>query len=317
MTDSRRRQAHFPQEKGVESDFGSSRVLEPTTPPGSPGVYRFGTRDGIETALAALQSQADLLEEQVRAASSAHGFCRGCGRWGRFVQPPSKDWDNLIEGMLCECGLNARMRGTLAVIDELLHECGPVDRAVVFEQLTVMFAPMRSRIPGLMGSEYLGDEHQSGDLVDVGGDIVVRHESIAGTSYEADSLSLVMHFDVLEHVPDPVQALAECHRILKPGGWLLFSTPFYEHLETSIVRARMVHGELFHDLPPCYHGNPVDGGGALVFTQFGWDLPGMVRAAGFAAPQLWLAFNPPEGVLSSGCPYPDGHTWPILFAAQK
>ncbi|MDR7100823.1 SAM-dependent methyltransferase [Lysobacter niabensis] len=281
-----------------------------------PGVYRFSGRAQAEQAIATLEGQAMLLEEQVRATSVARGYCRGCGRWGSFVQPASDDWANLIEGMLCECGLNARMRGILAAIDALLQGQQNLTRAAVFEQLTVLFGPMRSRIPGLIGSEYLGHDRASGDIVTVGTE-KVRHESLARTSYRSGSLGLAMHFDVLEHVPDPVQALRECHRILKRGGWLLFSSPFYEGLDSSIVRARVIDGALQHDLPPCYHGNPVDGGGALVFTQFGWDLLEMMKEAGFSQPQLWLAFNPAEGVLSNGCPYPDGHTWPIVFAAQK
>jgi len=70
-------------------------------------------------------------------------------------------------------------------------------------------------------------------------------------------------------------------------------------------------------LPPCYHGNPVDGDGALVFTQFGWDLLEMIGQAGFANAELWLNFNPVEGVLTDGCPYPNGHAWPIVFVARK
>ena len=32
-------------------------------------------------------------------------------------------------------------------------------------------------------------------------------------------------FDVLEHVPDDRRALEEAFRVLKPGGYLLLSTP--------------------------------------------------------------------------------------------
>lgn len=130
-------------------------------------------------------------------------------------------------------------------------------------------------------------------------------------------LDLVMHFDVLEHIPGPVAALEQCWRILRPGGRLLFSCPFYEELNRSVFRARMEDGQLLHDLPPCYHRNAVDGDGALVFTQFGWDLLDMIERSGFVELELWLNFDPVEGVLSNGCPFPDGHAWPIVFAARK
>jgi SAM-dependent methyltransferase len=39
------------------------------------------------------------------------------------------------------------------------------------------------------------------------------------------SFDLVVHSDTLEHVDHPIHALAECRRVLKPGGALCFTIP--------------------------------------------------------------------------------------------
>ncbi len=280
------------------------------------GVYSLGGRERQEAVFSGLADQVRLAEDGVLAAGGLDGYCRGCRRWTKFCQPPGSEWANLSEGLLCECGINGRMRGILAAVDTLLAGGFPPEGAAVFERMTPMFDPLQSRLPNLSGSEYMGDEYEAGAIVESLG-FSVRHESLSGTSYETESLDLVMHFDVLEHVPDPVGALRECHRIIRRGGWLLFSTPFYEDLDVSIVRASVDGGGLQHHLPPVYHGNPVDGGGALVFTQFGWDLLAMVERAGFDLVESWLTLNPIEGVFTNACPYPDGHAWPLVFAAQR
>lgn len=43
--------------------------------------------------------------------------------------------------------------------------------------------------------------------------------------FEDHSFDAVTMFDLLEHVPDDAQAIAEAFRVLRPGGWLLISTP--------------------------------------------------------------------------------------------
>lgn len=283
------------------------------------GVHRFETAEKLREVMDLLAPTAVTVEQWSLAQGGFPGYCRGCGGWGQFSQsqPATGDWANLMEGMMCSCGLNGRMRGILMALDDLLLRLGRIPATTaVFERLTPLFPRLLERLPGLTGSEYLGDSLASGSVVQTawGG---IRHESLLAPSFGDASLDLVMHFDVLEHVPDMDQALRECRRILRPGGWMLFSCPFYEELESTIVRARLVDGALEHVLEPCYHGNPVDGGGALVFSQPGWDLWDRVQQAGFDGVGVSLCFDPVQGVLTDACPYPDGHAWPVVFAAQK
>lgn len=44
---------------------------------------------------------------------------------------------------------------------------------------------------------------------------------------EAQSFDTVVSTEVLEHVPDPLRALREMHRVLRRGGYLILSTPMY------------------------------------------------------------------------------------------
>jgi len=43
----------------------------------------------------------------------------------------------------------------------------------------------------------------------------------------SQSIDLVFCTQVLEHVPHPSKLLQECRRVLKAGGWLILSAPFY------------------------------------------------------------------------------------------
>jgi ubiquinone/menaquinone biosynthesis C-methylase UbiE len=43
--------------------------------------------------------------------------------------------------------------------------------------------------------------------------------------FDSDSFDAATMFDVLEHIPDDRRAIAEVFRVLKPGGYLLISTP--------------------------------------------------------------------------------------------
>ncbi len=95
------------------------------------------------------------------------------------------------------------------------------------------------------------------------------------------SWHVVVHSDTLEHVDDPLVALAECRRVLGPAGVLCFTVP--------IVAGRMTRRR--DGLPPSYHGSEEDPVYRVV-TEYGADFWPMVLDAGFRSLQLVADYWP-------------------------
>ncbi len=88
-----------------------------------------------------------------------------------------------------------------------------------------------------------------------------------------ESIDIVVHSDSLEHIPDPLQALRECRRVLKKGGHLFYTVP--------VVVGRLTRSRT--GLPPSYHGTRAAGAvdDYRVQTEYGADFWGELFAAGF------------------------------------
>ncbi|MGU3422382.1 class I SAM-dependent methyltransferase [Methylobacterium sp. D54C] len=114
-------------------------------------------------------------------------------------------------------------------------------------------SPILSLLPG----------HVSGNYPDV---------DMHALPYADSYFDFVVHSDTLEHVKNPLHALSECRRVLKPGGTLAFTVP-------TIV------GRLSRDrsgLPFSYHGNPSTASpDYAVATEYGADMWTHVIRAGF------------------------------------
>jgi SAM-dependent methyltransferase len=67
-----------------------------------------------------------------------------------------------------------------------------------------------------IGSDYLSPRSRP-DLV----------SSALAIPFREGVFDTVVSTEVLEHVPDPLKCLKEMHRVLKPGGYLVLSTPMY------------------------------------------------------------------------------------------
>lgn len=208
------------------------------------------------------------------------GFCQACRRAVEFMG----DWQhshagivNFRERLECPyCKLNSRSRFMAHVLLVESRVAPPETPTYLNEQVTRFFYWAESSLPNaVIGSEYLGPRVAGGTVVDG-----VRHEDALSLSFGDASLGTVVSRDVFEHVPDIDRCLAECARVLRPGGRLYFSIPFDGRLET-VQRATMRDGEIVHLQPPQYHVNPIDPEGSLVFYDHGWDILDRCRRAGF------------------------------------
>jgi SAM-dependent methyltransferase len=205
-------------------------------------------------------------------------ICSVCG--GKSFRSNAVLWDELVaewqlspaerayidrqQGTSCDgCGNNLR---SIALADALLAATGAPgtlqdfvasEAAAGLRVLEIneagMLSPTLRRMPGHVLATY--------PAIDI-------HDMPYGPA----SFDVVVHSDSLEHVAQPVRALAECRRVLRPGGWLCFTIP--------VVIGRLTRSRA--GLPKSYHGNPADSADDYVVqTEFGADMWTYVVEAGF------------------------------------
>jgi SAM-dependent methyltransferase len=145
------------------------------------------------------------------------------------------------------------------------------------EQTTELYRYLKSKNPGLIGSEYLGDAVPLGET-DFRG---IRNEDATALTFGDSSLAAILSFDVFEHIYAVDAAFQECYRTLRHGGTMIWTAPFDMNSAENIERAVFENGTIHHLLPPEYHGDPLSTDGVLCFRCYGWSMLEDLRRIGF------------------------------------
>ncbi|WP_147281676.1 class I SAM-dependent methyltransferase [Dyella solisilvae] len=264
-------------------------------------------------------------EEWLSTIDSVNGYCVCCERVTTMQIRSGAmlgHLPNLREGLLCsDCGLSNRCRLIYkAVVEEMHGDNAGAKSILLLERVTPLYARLANHFPDLIGSEYLGPGHQGGGEYPCGPETSVRHESLVSLSFANNSLRLLVHNDILEHIPDYRQAISESHRALIVGGATIFTCPFFVEREETLIRARMNEdGTLRHFETPEFHGDPLNSSeGILAFYHHGWDLLDDLRAAGFRDVKLGVTYDVFAGFVSNNFPGGGyGLMLPILIRARK
>jgi GT2 family glycosyltransferase/2-polyprenyl-3-methyl-5-hydroxy-6-metoxy-1,4-benzoquinol methylase/glycosyltransferase involved in cell wall biosynthesis len=267
-------------------------------------------QDFIQLLQSSAIKQIDHIEKQLlkntnAEAFSADGFCVPCNKKVSFLvdlqsggQRAANGWTpNWRERLECPlCRMNNRQRLVATLVKQALS-VKQGQQVYFMEQVTPIFnwASSTFKQHQLVGSEYLGYEYEGGAIIKG-----IRHEDVENLSFPEGSLDLIVSNDVFEHVPNPAKAFAECARVLKVGGVMLASIPFHSSNDLSVIRAKIINGQLEHILTPTYHGNPVSADGSIVFTDFGWDLLNTMKDAGFSEVDVDVYASPELGHLGGG-----------------
>ena len=106
-------------------------------------------------------------------------------------------------------------------------------------------------------------------------------QNVEQLTFRDSSFHLCTSTEVFEHVSDDTRGFSEIHRVLKPGGWLVFSVPLKDG--STLTRAEIIDGELVHHVtPPEYHNDLLGGPKTvLAYRTYGTDIVEKLENVGF------------------------------------
>jgi SAM-dependent methyltransferase len=206
--------------------------------------------------------------------------CHICGCGSAFQCP---EGITQRESICPGCGVSQRTSDVARVIIDtfLKNDCLSLSEAIsllsslyIFEaQSTGAIHEWLKLLPHYISSEYFDD-------IDMNNKNGVRCEDLQNLTFSDSCFDLIITQDVFEHIKNPDAAFKEIYRILKPGGYHIFTVPYHEGRKT-ITRIKHKNMGVKYIYPLVYHYDPLRAEGAPVFTDFGEDLTDKIASIGF------------------------------------
>jgi SAM-dependent methyltransferase len=106
------------------------------------------------------------------------------------------------------------------------------------------------------------------------------NQDVQRLTFPSESFDVMISSETMEHVRNPWQGFSEAHRVLKPGGFYVFTVPYRKDRMTR-PRVDTTGSEDVFLLEKRYHHDPYRAQDSLLYTDFGVDLPDLLRPIGF------------------------------------
>ncbi|MFA5074243.1 MAG: class I SAM-dependent methyltransferase [Nitrospirota bacterium] len=114
----------------------------------------------------------------------------------------------------------------------------------------------------------------------------MRNENLEQLTFADNTFDILISSDVLEHVGNIEKALSEIKRVVKPGGFHVFTVPVDNELPKTRERARISRGNVEYLLEPVRHSDSLREEGILVFRDFGKDIIDYMSRDGFMCQEV-------------------------------
>ncbi len=206
------------------------------------------------------------------------GKCPLCNQ-RLFLKLDDNEW--LISCLFCHATVNAMAIGTVlnSLIDDLkqksVYELSPIASLHRF---------LVSNAGELTTSEYfdnvLPGEYQNN----------IQCQDIQNLTYPDATFDVCICSEVFEHVQDDMRGLQEIYRVLKSGGFFVFTVPLYDS-DTTTERISFDAGHIVHLMPAEYHGDNIRGE-ILCLRNYGSDILDRLKSSGFGYTKILPEIDP-------------------------